>query len=208
MGLIVCKNFKEVPVFWNFFQGSVRKTMIQRLVTNGQDKDAWRKTVDEIVNLLYDDTMLTLENTSVVMKHVETYLNRETTTSDNHAVVLKADESDFKEILALKAELADLKVAQATVTTTQGQDSAHRLHNKRRRDGGAHTVDKAAVDACKTCGNRHPGRPCWMSLLMSHPSLLLRVHTCIIKDILLPKTSVITSGYKVSQVTLFSIINS
>ncbi len=23
MGLIVCKNFKEVPVFWNFFQGQV-----------------------------------------------------------------------------------------------------------------------------------------------------------------------------------------
>jgi hypothetical protein len=35
MGLIVCKNFKEVPVFWNFFQDSVRQDMIQILVTNG-----------------------------------------------------------------------------------------------------------------------------------------------------------------------------
>jgi hypothetical protein len=122
MELIVCNNFKEVPVFWNFFQGIVRETMIQSLVANGQDKDAWRKDTDEIVNLLHDDTYLTLENTSADMKHVETYLNRETTTSDNHTVVLKPDVSDSKEIFVLKTELAELKTAQVTVTTTQGQD--------------------------------------------------------------------------------------
>ncbi len=53
------------------------------------------------------------------MKYTETYLNREITNPDNHAAVLKADASDSKEILALKAELAELKVAQATVTTTE-----------------------------------------------------------------------------------------
>jgi hypothetical protein len=94
------------------------------------------------------------------VKYTETYLNREITTSDNHATVLKADVSDSKEILALKAELVELKAAQATVTTTQGGGS-RRINNKRRRDGGARTADKAAVDACKTRGNRHPGRPCW-----------------------------------------------
>ncbi len=31
MGLIVCKNFKEASVFWNFFQGSVRQDMIHSL---------------------------------------------------------------------------------------------------------------------------------------------------------------------------------
>jgi hypothetical protein len=72
---------------------------------------------------------------------------------------LKADASDSKEILALKAELAELKAAQA-VTTTQGGGN-RRFNGKRRRDGGARTADKAAVDACKTCGHRHPGRPCW-----------------------------------------------
>jgi hypothetical protein len=160
MGLTICKNFKEVPVFWNFFQGSVRQAMIQSLAANGQDKDAWRKAADKIADLLHDNTMLTLENTSDAVKYTETYLNREITTSDNHATVLKADVSDSKEILALKAELAELKSAQATVTTTQGGGS-RRINNKRRRDGGARTADKAAVDACKTCGNRHPGRPCW-----------------------------------------------
>ena len=161
MGLTICKNFKEVPVFWNFFQGSVRQAMIQSLAANGQDKDAWRKAADKIANLLHDNTMLTLENTSDAVKYAETYLNREITTSDNHAAVLKADTSDSKEILALKAELAELKAAQATVTTTQRQSGSRRFNSKRRRDGGARTADKAAVDACNTCGNRHPGRPCW-----------------------------------------------
>ena len=59
--------------------------------------------------------MLTLENTSDTVKYAETYLNREITTSDNHAAVLKADTSDSKEILALKTELAELKSAQGYV---------------------------------------------------------------------------------------------
>ncbi len=80
------------------------------------------------------------------MKHTETYLKRETTTSDNHTVVLKADESDSKEILALKAELVEFKAPQTTVTTTQGQGVGHRLHYKRHHDGGDHTTDKATFD--------------------------------------------------------------
>jgi hypothetical protein len=159
MGLTICKNFKEVPVFWDFFQGSVRQTMIQSLAANGQDKDAWRKASDKIANLLQDDTMLTLANTSEAMKCAETHLQREATTSDKHAAVLKADTSDSKEILALKAELAELKAAQVTVTTTQGGGN-RRFNNKCRRDGGARTADKTTVDTFKTCGNRHPGRPC------------------------------------------------
>jgi hypothetical protein len=121
----------------------------------------WCKAVDKIANLLHDNTILTLENTSDTVKYTETYLNREITTSDNHVGVLKADTSDSKEILVLKVELEELKAAQATVTTTEGQGGSRRFNNKCRLDGGARTVDKAAVDACKTCGNRHPGRPCW-----------------------------------------------
>jgi hypothetical protein len=40
--LTICKNFKEVPIFWDFFQVSVRQSMIQILESNGQDKDVWR----------------------------------------------------------------------------------------------------------------------------------------------------------------------
>ncbi len=105
--------------------------------------------------------MLTLENTSDAVKYTETYFNREITNPDNHVSVLKADVSDSKEILALKAELAELKAAQATVTTTQGGGN-RKFNGKRRRDGGARTADKADVDTCKTCGHRHPGRPCWI----------------------------------------------
>jgi hypothetical protein len=112
MGLIVCKNFKEVSVFWNFFQDSVRQVMIQNLADYGQDNDTWHKVEDEIVNLLHDDTILTLENTSATMNHTERYLNCETTTSDNHTVVLKVDVSDSKEILALKTDLSELKSTQ------------------------------------------------------------------------------------------------
>ncbi len=107
MGLTICKNFKEVPVFWNFFQGSARQAMIQNLEVNGQDKEVWRKAVDKITDLLHDNTMLTLENTSDTVKYTETYLNREITNPDNHTAVLKADTSDSKEILALKTELAE-----------------------------------------------------------------------------------------------------
>jgi hypothetical protein len=105
--------------------------------------------------------MLTLENTSADMKYTETYLNHETTTSDNHTVVLKADVSDSKEILVLKTELTEVKTVQVTVTTTQGQCTTHTLHNKRRHDGGDRTTDKTVVDVWKRFGNRHPGRPCW-----------------------------------------------
>ena len=127
-------------------------------MTNGQDKDAWHKAADKIANLLHDDTMLTLENTFDSMKCAETHLQREATTSDKHAAVLKADTSDSKEILALKTELVEFKAGQATVTTTQGQGGSHRFNNKRRLDGGVRTADKTVVDVCKTCGNRHPGR--------------------------------------------------
>ena len=94
------------------------------------------------------------------MKLAETYLKRETATSDNHTVVLKTDESDSKEILALKTELVEFKATQTTVTTTQGQGSARRLQYKHHHDGGDHTTDKATFDVYKTFRNRHPGRPC------------------------------------------------
>jgi hypothetical protein len=42
--------------------------------------------------------------------------------------------------------MSELKSTQVTVTTTQGQDTAHRLHNKLRHDGGGRTVDKTTVD--------------------------------------------------------------
>jgi hypothetical protein len=101
-----------------------------------------------------------LENTSDTVKYTETYLNREITNLDNHVAVLKADVSDSKEILALKSELTELRAAQATVTTTQGGGN-RRFNGKRHRDGGTRTADKSTVDTCKTCGHRHPGRPCW-----------------------------------------------
>jgi hypothetical protein len=110
MGLTICKNFKEVPVFWDFFHGSVRQSMIQNLESNA-----------------------------------ETHLQREDTTSDKHTAVLKVDTSDSKEILALRAELVDLKTSQLTVTTTQGGGN-HRFDSKRRRDGGARTANKTPVD--------------------------------------------------------------
>ena len=108
MGLTICKNFKEVPVFWNFFQASVRQAMIQSFAANRQDKDGWRKAADKIANLLHDDTMFTLDNTSATMKRTETYLEFETTTSDNHTAVMKSDTSDSKEILALKPNWRNL----------------------------------------------------------------------------------------------------
>ena len=98
--------------------------MIQSLSANGQDKDVWHKDTnswDVIVNLLHDDSILTLETASAVMKRDETYLS---------------------EILELKPELVELKSDQETVTTTEGQGTAHRIHNNHHRDGGTHTTDK------------------------------------------------------------------
>ncbi len=111
------RNSKR-SIFLNFFQVSVRQTMIQNLITNGQDQDVWHEAEDEITNLLHDDTILTLENTSASMKRAETYLKRETTTTDNHDVVLKDGVSYSRQILAFKIKLTHLKVVQTTVTTT------------------------------------------------------------------------------------------
>ena len=133
------------------FSGTSFRTAFDRLWS----KEAWLNATDVIVNLLHDDTIHTLENKSAVMKRVEKYLEWEVTTSDNHTTVLKADTSDYKEILALKAELTELKASQEI--TSQGQGASRRLFNKCHRDGCDRTVDKVVVDTCKTCGNRHPG---------------------------------------------------
>ncbi len=53
MGQTICKNFKEVPIFWDFFQVSVRQSMIQILESNGQDKDAWRISFTTILFSLW-----------------------------------------------------------------------------------------------------------------------------------------------------------
>ena len=68
--------------------------------------------------------MLTLDNTSEAIKRAQTYLDRDMTISGTITAAPKVDTPTSEEILALKAELAELKTAQATVT-----------HNKRRRDG-------------------------------------------------------------------------
>ena len=108
----------------------------KRLVVNGVDKDAWCKGEDYISSVLHEDTMLTLENTSEAIKRVQTYLDRDITSSDTPTAVLQADTSESKAILTLKAELAEIKSAHAKVTTTSG----HQLNNKRRREGGPRTT--------------------------------------------------------------------
>ena len=91
--------------------------------------------------------MLTLENTSETIKRVQTYLDRDMMSSDTPTAVLQPDTSESKAILALKAELAEIKTAHAKATTTQGRQ----LNNKRRREGGPRT---APIDTVKykTCG--------------------------------------------------------
>ena len=73
--------------------------------------------------------MLTLDNTSEAIKRVQTYLDRDMTSSDTITAALKADTPESEEIVALKAELAEIKKAQAMMT-----------HNKRRRDGVSNNV--------------------------------------------------------------------
>ena len=68
--------------------------------------------------------MLTWDNTSEAIKCVETYLDRDMTSSGTITVDQKTDTSESEEILSLKTELVEIKAAQATVT-----------HNKRHRDG-------------------------------------------------------------------------
>ena len=53
--------------------------------------------------------MVTLENTSETIKRVQTYLDRDMTSSDIPTAVLQADTSESKAILALKAELTTPK---------------------------------------------------------------------------------------------------
>ena len=97
--------------------------------------------------------MLTLENTSEDIKRVQTYLDRDMTSTDTPTAVLKDDTSESKSILTLKTELAEIKAAHAKATTTSG----HQLNNKRRREGGPRTTPKDAVK-CKTCGLLHRGQ--------------------------------------------------
>ena len=119
--------------------------MIKRLATHGADKDAWCKTEDYITSVIHEDTMLTLENTSEAIKRDQTYLDHDMTISGTITKVPKADTPASEEILALKAELEELKVPQTTVT-----------HNKHRRDG----VPNNATVTCQKCGGNHSGA-CW-----------------------------------------------
>ena len=68
------------------------------------------------------------------------------TSSDTITAALKADTPESEEIVALKAELAEIKKAQAMMT-----------HNKRRRDGVSNNV---AVTFQK-CVRNHSGT-CWI----------------------------------------------
>ena len=100
--------------------------------------------------------MLTLENTSETIKRVQTYLDRDMTSSDTPTAVLQAHTSESKTILTLKTELAEIKTAHTKETTTQG----HQMNNKCRREGGPRTDPKDVVK-CKTCGWLHRGQ-CWV----------------------------------------------
>ena len=68
--------------------------------------------------------MLTLDNTSEAINRAQTYLDRDMTISGTITAAPKDDMPESEEILDLKAELVEIKAAQATVT-----------HNKRHRDG-------------------------------------------------------------------------
>ena len=100
--------------------------------------------------------MLTLDNTSETIKRVQTYLDRDMTSSDTPTVVLQVDTSESKVILVLKAELTEIKTAHVKTTTTQG----HHLNNKCRHEGGPRTSPKDPVKY-KTCILFHLGQ-CWV----------------------------------------------
>lgn len=78
-----------------------------------------------MVSLPHDDTMLTPENTTEALTHTEKHLEREPTTPSGASPTVFTSEitnqADAKAILALKAELVELKVEYSTVMTTQGQ---------------------------------------------------------------------------------------
>ena len=60
--------------------------------------------------------MLTLENTSETIKRVQTYLDRDMTSSDTPTAVLQAHTSESKTILTLKTELTEIKTVHTKVT--------------------------------------------------------------------------------------------
>jgi hypothetical protein len=117
-------------------QASLRQAFIRKLAhVKSADQAACIKAEDHIAGLLNDDQMLTMENTDQSIKKYETYASRAIDTN-TRALLAGTSNDDNSEIVAMRAELAELRALKATTTPAATTGAAHtgkraRVHKTR-----------------------------------------------------------------------------
>ena len=110
------------------------------------------KAEDYIAGLLNDDQMLTIETTDHAIKIFENCASR--AIEPNTTVLLAgASNDDTAEVMAMKAELAELRTFKATTTPAAATGAAHTGKRARVHTNGKTTVPKAVI-TCTIC-NKH-----------------------------------------------------
>jgi hypothetical protein len=142
---------------------SLRHALIHKLAhVKSADQASWIKTEDHIAGLLNDDQMLTIENTDKAIKTYENYASR---AIETNTTVLLADVSndDNPEVVALKAQIAEMTVLMDITTPAATTGAAHTGKRARVHKNGKTTVPKTVI-TCTVCKkNGHDAHCCWFN---------------------------------------------
>jgi hypothetical protein len=106
--------------------------------------------------------MLTIENTDQTVKTFENCVSR--AIEPNTTVLLAgASNHDTPEVMALKAQIAEMTTLMATTTPAATTGAAHTGKRARMHKNGKTTVPKAVI-TCTVCKkNGHDAKGCWLN---------------------------------------------
>jgi hypothetical protein len=157
MMTVVKSNFVTVDSFLLSMRASLRQALIRKLAhVKSPDQAAWMKAEDYIAGLLNDDQMLTIETTDHAIKIFENCASR--AIEPNTVSLADASNDDTAEVMALKAELAELRVSKATITPAAVTDSRKRS----RVPTPGHPTEPKAIITCTFCKRpSHDAQRCW-----------------------------------------------
>jgi hypothetical protein len=163
MMAVVKSNFVTVDSFASCMRASLRQARTRKLAhVKSADQAAWIKAEEHIVGLLNDDQMLTIENTDQATRTYENYASR---AIETNTTVLLADASNDNspEVMAFKAQIAEMTVLMATTTPAATTGAAHTGKRARVHKNGKTTVPKAVI-TCTVCKkNGHDAHGCWFN---------------------------------------------
>jgi hypothetical protein len=147
------KNFNSMASLMPFLRASLRQTMIRKLVSEGKDKDGWKKADEHLTTLMNQEHMITLEDTEAVIKRCEQHLQRAATDDTSPKAKVLATEISGQDTAAeLAALTATTKAQDAKIKALSAQLCGDTSGAKRARNGVP--VEKKPIPVRTVCGKR------------------------------------------------------